>query len=66
MFRKVRDAVLAKTGGHQEPFWYGSLSSEGAYLAALPEPEPEEPTPIVEHGPDNPKPDRCLPATTGA
>ena len=54
MFRKVRDAVLAKTGGHQEPFWYGSLSSEGAYLAALP--EPEEPTPIVEHGPDNPKP----------
>ena len=43
MFRKVRDAVLAKTGGHQEPFWYGSLSSEGAYLAALPEPEPEEP-----------------------
>ncbi len=56
MFRKVRDAVLAKTGGHQEPFWYGSLSSEGAYLAALPEPEPEEPTPIVEHGPDDPKP----------
>ena len=54
MFRKVRDAVLAKTGGHQEPFWYGSLSSEGAYLAALP--EPEEPTPIVEDGSDNPKP----------
>ena len=54
MFRKVRDAVLAKTGGHQEPFWYGSLSSEGAYLAALP--EPEEPTPIVQHGPDDPKP----------
>ena len=54
MFRKVRDAVLAKTGGHQEPFWYGSLSSEGAYLAAMP--EPEEPTLIVEHGPNDPKP----------
>ena len=29
MFRKVRDAVLAETGGRQEPFVYGSLSSEG-------------------------------------
>ena len=59
MFRKVRDAVLAKTGGHQEPFWYGSLSSEGAYLAALPESEPEEPTPIsrvtVHGGSENPE-----------
>ena len=54
MFRKVRDAVLAATGGQQEPFVYGSLSSHGAYLAALP--EPEEPTPIVEHGRDDPKP----------
>lgn len=27
MFRKVRDAVLASTGGRQEPFVYGSLSS---------------------------------------
>ena len=44
MFRKVRDAVLASTGGRQEPFVYGSLSSEGAYLATLPEPAPE-PTP---------------------
>ena len=41
MFRKVRDAVLAATGGQQEPFVYGSLSSKGAYLNALPEvPEP--------------------------
>ena len=32
MFRKVRDAVLASTGGRQEPFVYGSLSSRGAYL----------------------------------
>ena len=30
MFRKVRDAVLASTGGRQEPFVYGSLSSRGA------------------------------------
>ena len=44
MFRKVRDTVLAATGGRQEPFVYGSLSSEGAYLAARPEPEPK-PTP---------------------
>ena len=36
MFRKVRDAILASTGGRQEPFVYGSLSSEEAYLAALP------------------------------
>ena len=36
MFRKVRDAVLASTGGRQEPFVYGSLSSRGAYLTARP------------------------------
>ena len=47
MFRKVRDVVLAATGGRQEPFVYGSLSSEGAYLAARPEPEPA-PTPAPE------------------
>ena len=43
MFRKVRDAVLASTGGRQEPFVYGSLSSRGAYLAAGSEPEPAPP-----------------------
>ena len=36
MFRKARDAVLASTGGRQEPFVYGSLSSRGAYLTARP------------------------------
>ena len=36
MFRKVRDAVLAATGGRQEPFVYGSLSSGGVYLSAAP------------------------------
>ena len=35
MFRRVRDAVLATTGGRQEPFVYGSLSSRGVYLAAV-------------------------------
>ena len=33
MFRRVRDEVLRLTGGRQEPFTYGSLSSQGAYLA---------------------------------
>ena len=33
MLREVRDAVLAATGGQQEPFWYGSLSSRRLYLA---------------------------------
>ena len=40
MFRKVRDAVLSSTGGRQEPFVYGSLSSEGVYLTARAEPDP--------------------------
>ena len=40
MFRKVRDAVLRTTGGQQEPFVYGSLSSKGFYLAARSTPGP--------------------------
>ncbi len=40
LFRKVRDAVLAATGGRQEPFIYGSLSSQGVYLTARAEPDP--------------------------
>ena len=36
MFRKVRDAVLKATGGHQEPFVYGSLSSKGFYFSTAP------------------------------
>ena len=43
MFRKVRDSVLSTTGGRQEPFVYGSLSSKGFYLAALHEPVPTNP-----------------------
>ncbi len=34
LFRKVRDAVVDKTGGSQEPFVYGSLSGEAIYLKA--------------------------------
>ena len=37
MFRRVRDSVLASTGGAQEPFTYGSLSSKGVYLANSPD-----------------------------
>ena len=37
MFRQIRDAVLADTGGRQEPFVYGSLSAKGAYLTSQPE-----------------------------
>ena len=48
MFRKVRDAVLAATGGAQEPFVYGSLSSNGAWLAAAPEPAPVAASPAAQ------------------
>ena len=36
MFGKVREAVLAATGGSQEPTVYGSLLSAGAYLGPSP------------------------------
>ena len=35
MFRKVRESVL-RTTGNQEPFTYGSLSSEGIYFSEPP------------------------------
>ena len=54
LFRKVRDAVLASTGGRQEPFVYGSLSSRGVYLTAGAEPDstpsPRPPASISEPG----------------
>ena len=67
LFRQVRDAVVAATGGRQIPFTYGSLSSQAIYLAAAPElaePEPE-PTPAparVQGGqsPKNPDPDHIV------
>ena len=37
MFRQMRDAVLAQTGGRQDPFVYGSLSAKGAYLNSPPD-----------------------------
>jgi len=33
LFRRVRDQVMSETGGRQEPFVYGSLSSVPIYLA---------------------------------
>lgn len=36
LFRQVRDDVLKETGGVQEPFTYGSLSSEEFYFIAPP------------------------------
>jgi uncharacterized caspase-like protein len=36
LFRKVRDDVLARTSGQQEPFVYGSLGSEGFYFRKAP------------------------------
>ena len=57
LFRKVRDAVLAATGGHQEPFVYGSLSSRGVYLTARVEPDPMPSTPVPPVG-DQPVSDR--------
>ena len=53
MFRKVRDAVLASTGGRQEPFVYGSLSSKDVYLAQAPVSgtvAPAVPAPVVALG----------------
>jgi tetratricopeptide (TPR) repeat protein len=32
LFRKVRDEVLKATGGHQEPYVYGSLPAEAFYF----------------------------------
>ena len=51
MFRKVRDAVLASTGGRQEPFVYGSLSSRGVYLSGPPSPAGSPAATVTE--PDN-------------
>ena len=55
MFRRVRDAVLASTGGRQEPFVYGSISSRETYLAAArpasePAPLAGGPAPVIVPG----------------
>ena len=49
MFRKVRDAVVGLTGGRQEPFVYGSLSSRGVYLTAAAAPS-AAPAPVAAPG----------------
>ena len=41
MFRKVRDAVWESTGESQLPYTYGSLSSDGVYLAGKGPPLPD-------------------------
>jgi parallel beta-helix repeat protein len=41
LFRRVRDHVVSETGARQEPFVYGSLSSEAFYL--VPPSEPARP-----------------------
>jgi len=38
LFRQVRDRVIEETGGAQEPFFYGSLSSQRLYLNETEEP----------------------------
>ena len=45
LFRKVRDDVLASTGGRQEPFVYGSLPGRDVYLASAAAPPPPPPPP---------------------
>ena len=55
MFRKVRDAVLASTGGRQVPFVYSSLSGKDTYLAAVP--EPAKTTTVIKPGDDEPVPE---------
>lgn len=40
LFRKVRDDVLAATGGKQEPFVYGSMGGDPVYLVAAAPPPP--------------------------
>ena len=41
MLRRVRDAVLAATGGRQEPVLYGSLPGRDVYLSARAAPPPD-------------------------
>lgn len=43
LFGKVGEAVLAATGGSQEPSVYGSLSDGSAYLSPQPAPSPVAP-----------------------
>ena len=46
LFREVRDTVLESTAKKQEPFVYGSLSSQGVYLTAGAELDPAFPTAV--------------------
>ncbi len=51
LFRKMRDKVLASTGGQQEPFTYGSIPGRQLYLippVAAPTPKPVVKAPSVD------------------
>lgn len=50
MMRKVRDDVLASTGGKQEPFVYGSLSAEQIFLADTRGLSPTQPVIVTTDG----------------
>jgi uncharacterized caspase-like protein len=46
LFRQVRDSVLTATNGQQEPFTYGSLSSQSFFLNAVAPATPPAPAPL--------------------
>lgn len=48
LFRRVRDSVLQATGGRQEPFLYGSLSSDEIYLKPPSDPKATAGSPIAQ------------------
>ncbi len=50
LFRRVRDRVLADTGGAQEPFVYGSLSANALYLNNTDRPVPPPPADLLSSG----------------
>ena len=56
MFRKVRDEVLAATGGRQEPFVYGSMPGRDVYLASAATPPPPKTTATPAVGGTSPAP----------
>jgi hypothetical protein len=53
LFRRVRDDVVTATGSRQEPFVYGSLSSEAFYFIP-PSDEPAAPAAVAETPPQPP------------
>ena len=55
LFGRVRDAVLAATGGRQQPYTYGSLSGDGVYLTlhvVIENPTVDPPPPVIVEPPE--------------